>query len=187
MYTKCRAGALWDEERNLGTRGRRHAKQGASHSWSHLPPAPRYLPGRFTPAGCVRIYAHRDAALATGAIIAAPSQDPRVMVEEYGALISPSFVLAPLDQKERWVQDFGEKKKYERHFGVKMETLGRAPFWGVKGMWMWKMDAKSAYHHGWIQRKDWRWMIVDCGPSADGSLPTMENPRFVIWIAVPFG
>ena len=186
-YLYTAAAPAWQHESNVGTAAARWATEGVGPVWKDGAPEPRYVRGRFAHENTELVYRERDKFLQTGAVFAAPSQDPDVLVNEYGCFISPTFVRVVPGKKDRWCFNYKLLKSYEKHCGMKLEMLSTLPLWGMPGMWMWSKDIKSAFHCLRYRDEVLRFFVIDCGPAPDGSPATMENPRFLLCVAMPFG
>ena len=165
-----------------GTQASRMVLNCVRPSWiGGRPPPPQYVKGRFSSIDNSRlIYQKRDENLGKGLVFSAPSQDPSVLVQEYGAFISPSFVREQEGKKPRWCNNYSRLGDYEQRRSMKMETLKQMPSWAVPGMHMWEEDMEGAFNHLRFHDDDLRHFVLDCGPHPDGLPPSDSNPRFLL-------
>ena len=73
--------------------------------------------------------------------------------------------------------------------GVKFQGLDQLRHVGKKGMWAFTWDLDSGYMNLEMFKPHQKYMIVDMGEcmSADGEPISVDNPRFVVCQAMPFG
>jgi hypothetical protein len=182
----CRAAPGWQQARLRGTRGERLVRNGAQNHWIAGPPPPKWVPSRINSERDARkLRRHGEKQWLGGWLAAAPSQDPRVLVREYGAVISPVFLREPLHQKARPCVDYVYPNGFEQTEKYTEEDMRHVPEWGEPFMHMWELDVQSAFPHVYNAREAQRYQVQDWGPPPPG--PGPHRPRFAVPLVMVFG
>ena len=190
----CRAAAGWKQTRLRGTRGERAVRLGAGPCWVRGPPPPKHVPSRLSvatehgAAAATKLRAHGEKMWLKGWLAEAPSQDPQVLVREYGACITPMFLREAQHQKPRPCQDLRYVNAFERTEKFKEEDLRHLPEWGEPRMKVWQKDAEGAFTHAFLQPEAQRTQVQDWGPPPPGPPPPGgHRPRFAVPLVMLFG
>ena len=163
----------------------RVAKNGATQSWIRGRPPPAHLQARTPPEDRGPLYERYEKDWMAGVVRAAPSQDPKVLMKRWGAIIHPSFLHRARGKKPRPCVNYKPLlNSYVSAKKMRMETLKHIPDWGQKGMWMWQADDQKAFNS--VQTGEMqKYMIIDLGPPPDTMGPHL--PRYLVPLGLNFG
>ena len=151
-YVRCREAPIWRSKWLQGSMASNLVLKGVAPDWKTVPPLPRYNKGRYDVKTQPLLYEARDKCLAKDVVMAAPRQDPAVLVDEYGCFISSSFVLEQEFKKPRWCFHLHDLGTYERKKSSRQDTLKQAPGWAVPGMFTFANDAEDAFFNAWTKQ-----------------------------------
>jgi hypothetical protein len=133
------------------------------------------------------MYARTEKDWISGSIRAAPSQDPAVLVREYGSVISASFMLHKQGKEPRPCVNYRPTvNKYTRDRPFKMEGNKHTAQWGEKEMFMWDRDFSKAFNSVATGHKLQRFLVIDIGDPPEGVMGP-HLPRFLVPLALNFG
>ena len=132
-----------------------------------------------------KLRVHGDKQWQKGWLAAAPSQDPKVLVEEYGCTISPMFLREPEHQKDRACCDYRYENSFELTEPYSEEDLRHVNEWGEPGMFVWQKDVEACFPHIFFRKRAQRHLVQDWGPPPPG--PGPHRPRYSVPLVQTFG
>ena len=189
MGLQMRAAAAWNlPGSELRTeRPLRAVQKGVNPVWlrGEAPP-PMYCPAHTRAGDRVALRAGMEKGWSQGIYAAAPLQDARGLMDQYGCVISAAFLNRQRGKPPRvcanykpTVNRFCQTKKF------KSENLEDVPNWGEPQMHMWSRDVKNAFGHLLLRPWFQLFMIIDTGPHPNTVGP--HRPRFVVPLSMNFG
>ena len=188
---RLREAPAWQDGRR-SARCERLVRRGAPEDWNRTgefrgQPPPQHRAAYLKQPDRVLMYARTEKDWISGSIRAAPSQDPAVLVREYGSVISASFMLHKQGKEPRPCVNYRPTvNKYTRDRPFKMEGNKHTAQWGEKEMFMWDRDFSKAFNSVATGHKLQRFLVIDIGDPPEGVMGP-HLPRFLVPLALNFG
>ena len=172
-----------------GSRSERLVRLGAPEpAWVRGRPPPAWLPARLTRKDAVEMRARKTKDWCGGILAAAPSQDPHVLMRDYGAVISFAFLRRVQGKKPRPCTNYrplvNTYAKRPRKF--RNEDVRDVARWGEPEMAMYQDDTAGAFNHIATQPALQRYLVEDIGEPPPGAMGP-HLPRFIVPLALNFG